>query len=54
MPEPVFKIKLQAPATLLKWRPSHRCFPMNFSNFLRTPFFYKTPPVAASDALTKD
>ena len=26
----------------------HRCFPVNFANFLRTSFFIKTPPVAAS------
>ena len=27
------------PATLLKKRPWHRWFPVNFVNFLRTPFF---------------
>ena len=26
------------PATLLKKRPWHRCFPVNFAKFLRTPF----------------
>ena len=26
----------------------HRCFPMNLTKFLRTTFFYRTPPVAAS------
>ena len=26
------------PATLLKKRPRHRCFPVNFGEFLRTPF----------------
>ena len=26
------------PATLLKKRPWHRCFPANFEKFLRTPF----------------
>ena len=32
-------IKLQAaPATLLKKRLWHRCFPVNFAKFLRTPF----------------
>ena len=37
MPESLF---LQAaPATLLKNRLWHRCFPVNFSNFLRTPSF---------------
>ena len=33
------------PATLLKKRFWHRCFPVNFAKFLRTPFF-RTPPVA--------
>ena len=28
-----------APATLLKKRLWHRCFPVNFAKFLRTPFF---------------
>ena len=27
------------PATLLKMRLSHRCFPVNFAKFLRAPFF---------------
>ena len=27
------------PATLLKMRLGHRCFPVNFAKFLRTPFF---------------
>ena len=31
------------PATLLKKRLWHRCFPANFAKFLRTPFF-RTPP----------
>ena len=50
-----FLIKLQAiggvlrtSATLLKKRFWHRCFPVNFAKFSRTPFFQKTPPVAAS------
>ena len=36
-----FLIKLLAsrPATLLKKRLQHRCFPVNIENFLRTPFF---------------
>ena len=38
-----FSIKLQASglrsASLLKKRPWHRCFPVNFVKFLRTPFF---------------
>ena len=29
------------PATLLKKRLWHRCFPVNFVEFLRTPFFIK-------------
>ena len=35
-------------ATLLKKRLVNRCFPMKFPKFSRTPFFYRTPPVAAS------
>ena len=35
------------PATLLKKSLWHRCFPMNFVKFLRTPFFYRRPLVAA-------
>ena len=31
--------KVAAPATLLKKRLWHRCFPVNFAKFLRTPFF---------------
>ena len=27
----------------------HKCFAVNFAKFLRTHFFYRTPPVAASD-----
>ena len=45
-----FLIKLQvAPATLLKKKLWDRCFPVNYAKFLRTSFFYRTPPVAASD-----
>ena len=29
----------------------HRCFPVNFAKFLRTHFFYRTPPLAASVSL---
>ena len=36
------------PATLFKKRLRHRCFPVNFAKCLRTRFFCKTPPVAAS------
>ena len=31
------------PATLLKNRLWHRCFPVNFAKFLRTLFFHRTP-----------
>ena len=31
-------MKLQEPATLLKKRLWHRCLPVNFAKFLRTPF----------------
>ena len=35
-----FLIKLQAwPATLLKKKLWHKCFPVNYVKFLRTPFF---------------
>ena len=32
-------VKKAPPATLLKKRLWHRCFPMNFAKFLRTSFF---------------
>ena len=38
-----FLIKFQAPATLLKKRLWHRCFPVNFAKFLGTPFFTEHP-----------
>ena len=31
------------PATLLKLRLWHRCFPVNFAKFLRTPILQNTP-----------
>ena len=37
------------PATLWKKRRWHRCFPVYFVKFLRTPFFYRTPLVATSE-----
>ena len=40
--------KVFRPATLLKKRLWHRCFPLNFAKFLRTSLFYRTPPIAAS------
>ena len=33
------KVSVLRPATLLKKKHWHRCFPMNFGKFLRTPFF---------------
>ena len=40
VPESLFnKVADPRPATLLKKRLWHRCFPMNFVKFLRTPFF---------------
>ena len=33
----------------IKKRFWHRCFPVNFVKFLRTPFFIEHPPVAASE-----
>ena len=40
------------PATLLKKRPWHRCFPVKFVKFLRTPFFTKHLRATASDCST--
>ena len=37
------------PATLLKKRLWHRCFPVNFAKFLRTPFFTEHLRTTASD-----
>ena len=37
------------PATLLKKRLWHLCFPVSFAKFLRTPFLNRTPLVAASE-----
>ena len=46
------------PATLFKKETLTLVFPVNFAKFLRTPFFYRTPPVAGSADLavtfTKD
>ena len=39
----------QRPATLLKKRPWHRCFPVNFAKIPKSIFSHKAPPVAASD-----
>ena len=43
----LFLIKLQA-CNFIKKRPQYRCFPVNIVKFLRTTFFYRTPPVATS------
>ena len=45
-----FLIKLQ-PATLLKKRLWDWCFSVNFAKYSRIPFFYGTPPVAASNLM---
>ena len=39
------------PATLLKKRLWHMCFPINFVKFLRTPFLHRTPLVATAVCL---
>ena len=36
------KVAALRPATLLKRRLWHRCFPVNFAKFLRTPFLQNT------------
>ena len=48
LPE-VFRKKGVLPATLLKERPWHRCFPLNFVKFPKNIFSYRTPPMTASD-----
>ena len=42
------KTYLKLNYTLLKKSLWRRCFPLNFAKFLRTPFLYRKPPVAAS------
>ena len=43
MPESLFNsVAGLRPATLLKKRLWHRCFPVNFAKFLRAPFFQNT------------
>ena len=39
------------PATLLKECLWHRCFPVNFAKFLRTPFFTENLLTTASETL---
>ena len=41
----LFLNTVERPATLLKKRRWHRCFPVNLANKI----FYGTPPMAASD-----
>ena len=41
------------PATLLKKRLWHRCFPVNFAKFLKTPFLRNTCGCFWNDPLTK-
>ena len=43
--------ELIRPAAVIKKRLQHRCFLVKFAKFLRTPFFYRAPPVAASVSL---
>ena len=44
----LIKWQVWRPATLSIKRLQHRCFPVNIAKFLRTAFFYRTPPVVAS------
>ena len=43
------KIAGLKPVTFLKKRLGHRCFSVDFANFFQNTFFYRTPPMAASD-----
>ena len=43
----LFFNKVARPTTLLKKSLWHRYFPVNFAKFLRTPSYYRSPPVAA-------
>ena len=54
MPESIFsKVADLRSATLLK-RDWHRCFPVNFAKKFTNIFFYRTPPVAASEGTFLD
>ena len=46
-----FNLAMLKPATLLKESLWLRCFPVNFTNILRAPFFHRIPPVAASESM---
>ena len=37
--------------SVIKKRLQHRCFPVEFVKFLRTPFFNRAPPVTAPEPL---
>ena len=54
MPETLFnKVARLRPEALLNKSHWHRCFPVSFAKFLRTPCFYGTPPVAASEKVNE-
>ena len=57
MPESFFnKAAGPRPSTLLKKRLWHRCFPVNvvYGEISKNTFFYKIPPVAASETYKKE
>ena len=43
--------KTTVPESLLKTRPWHRCFCVNFAKFSRINIFHRKPPVSASENL---
>ena len=45
----LFLIKFRMSWNFIKNRLQHRCFPVKFEKFLKTSFFYKTPPVDVSE-----
>ena len=49
---PVLESNFNKVATIKK-KLRHRCFPVKFAKFLRTPFYYRTFPVAASERVFK-
>ena len=48
---PLFNKVAGSAATLFLKKLWRRCFTVNFTKFLRAPFFYRTLPVTASDLL---
>ena len=48
------KVASVRPATLFKKRLWHRCFPVNYSKFLRTPFLQNTSGRLLPEAATRD